>query len=120
MKQGNGRGGAHPARPKMVSAQGSRDPFWRKDEAKPVVASDEASPDLSGLSTPEEIADWIAKRAYELYEARGKSDGQDQDDWFRAEKEISDYLHRMSEEEEGNDQRNIAVPGGGKDPGKDP
>lgn len=99
MKQGNGRNGAHPARPRLVSAQGSRDPFWRKDEAKP-VAAEEASEGPGSLSTPEEIADWIAKRAYELWEARGKPDGQDQDDWFKAEKEISDFLHRVSEEED--------------------
>jgi hypothetical protein len=103
MKQGNGRIGAHPARPKMVGPQGSRDPFWRKGEAMPVDAPDDASQGLSGLSTPEDIADWIAKRAYEFYEARGKSDGQDQADWFRAETEISDFMTRVREEEEGKD-----------------
>jgi hypothetical protein len=103
MKQGNGKNGAHPARPKLVSTQGSRDPFWRKDEAKGVEASEDPTSGLTSLSTPEEIADWIAKRAYELYEARGKSDGQDQDDWYKAEKEVSDFLKHMSAEDEGRD-----------------
>jgi hypothetical protein len=30
----------------------------------------------------------IARRAHELYEARGCNHGRDQDDWFEAEKEI--------------------------------
>ena len=27
-------------------------------------------------------------RAFEIYEERGKEDGHDQDDWFRAENEV--------------------------------
>ena len=34
-------------------------------------------------------ADRIAVRAYELYLARGGSDGQDFDDWLAAERELS-------------------------------
>ncbi len=30
----------------------------------------------------------IRRRAYELYEARGRGDGHDLDDWLRAEQEI--------------------------------
>jgi hypothetical protein len=30
----------------------------------------------------------IARRAYELYESRGREDGQDQEDWFQAEREV--------------------------------
>jgi hypothetical protein len=33
--------------------------------------------------------DAIARRAYELYVARGGSDGQDLDDWLQAEREIN-------------------------------
>ena len=32
--------------------------------------------------------DRIRERAYELYEARGRKPGQDQQDWFHAEEEI--------------------------------
>ncbi|MGB2602661.1 MAG: DUF2934 domain-containing protein [Candidatus Sulfotelmatobacter sp.] len=32
--------------------------------------------------------DRIRKRAYELYESRGREPGQDEQDWFRAEREI--------------------------------
>lgn len=31
----------------------------------------------------------IRSRAYELYEERGRTDGQDMDDWLRAESEIT-------------------------------
>jgi hypothetical protein len=31
----------------------------------------------------------IRRRAYELYEARGREDGHDHDDWLRAEEEIT-------------------------------
>lgn len=31
----------------------------------------------------------IRSRAYELYEARGREDGHDTEDWFRAESEMS-------------------------------
>ena len=34
----------------------------------------------------------IAKRAHELYEARGGRDGKDLDDWLQAEREIDDEI----------------------------
>lgn len=34
------------------------------------------------------IRDRIARRAYELYEARGRSDGEDLNDWLKAEAEV--------------------------------
>jgi Protein of unknown function (DUF2934) len=30
----------------------------------------------------------IARRAYELYEARGREDGHDQEDWLQAERDL--------------------------------
>lgn len=35
------------------------------------------------------VQDEIQRRAYELYEQRGKEDGRDWEDWFRAEAELS-------------------------------
>lgn len=35
-----------------------------------------------------ELRDMIARRAYEIYEERGRSDGGDMDDWLRAEAEV--------------------------------
>ncbi len=36
-----------------------------------------------------ELEDQIRLRAYELYEARGREDGHEQEDWFRAKEEIA-------------------------------
>ncbi|MDB6017114.1 MAG: hypothetical protein JWR19_1603 [Pedosphaera sp.] len=36
----------------------------------------------------------IARRAYELYVARGKSDGRDAEDWAQAERELRTANHR--------------------------
>jgi hypothetical protein len=40
-------------------------------------------------SEPHEIEHQIRLRAYELYEARGRENGHDQEDWVRAEVEIT-------------------------------
>jgi Protein of unknown function (DUF2934) len=36
-----------------------------------------------------ELESQIGLRAYELYEARGREDGHEQEDWLRAEEEIA-------------------------------
>ncbi len=36
----------------------------------------------------------VAKRAYELYEARGGGDGRAEEDWFCAERELSNRRSR--------------------------
>ena len=38
---------------------------------------------------PQNLEEQIRHRAYELYEARGREDGHDFDDWLRAEDEIT-------------------------------
>ena len=39
-----------------------------------------------------DLRDLIARRAYELYEARGRCDGEDMEDWLRAEAEVKSSL----------------------------
>jgi len=39
-------------------------------------------------SEPQELEHQIRRRAQELYEARGREDGHELDDWLRAEVEI--------------------------------
>lgn len=39
-------------------------------------------------SGPMELRDLIAQRAYEIYEQRGRNDGEDMNDWLRAEAEV--------------------------------
>ena len=36
-----------------------------------------------------ELEQQIRERAYELYEGRGRQDGHEQEDWFRAKEEIT-------------------------------
>ena len=44
---------------------------------------------LLGRSESQELENKIRQRAYELYEARGREDGHDLEDWLRAEEEIT-------------------------------
>ena len=46
----------------------------------------------------EPTADDVARRAYELYEARGGEPGADLDDWFRAERELREPAHGTNNE----------------------
>ena len=43
----------------------------------------------TGTSEPQELEHQIRLRAQELYEARGREEGHDLDDWLRAEEEIT-------------------------------
>jgi len=43
--------------------------------------------------------DEIARRAYDRYEKRGRTDGHDQADWYDAERELREHGARMSQEQ---------------------
>ena len=47
------------------------------------------TPTLVRTAPRKNIEEEIRLRAYELYEARGREDGRDWEDWFRAEQEIT-------------------------------
>jgi len=47
------------------------------------------SPAYSSSATGGYDRDRVASRAYELYMARGGEDGNDMEDWFAAEREVS-------------------------------
>jgi hypothetical protein len=50
----------------------------------------EAAPQFAGDTTAGETdRDRVARRAYELYLARGAEDGRDMDDWLVAERELT-------------------------------
>ena len=55
------------------------------DPKKAVISEPNVSP--SPTNTPDQSA--IATRAYELWIQRGRPDGSDQEDWFRAEQELA-------------------------------
>ncbi len=43
---------------------------------------------------PTPTRDEIARRAYEIYAARGKTGGREQEDWLQAERELQAKSHR--------------------------
>ena len=46
-------------------------------------------PPTAVTSGPQDLEHQIRLRAYELYEARGREDGHEVEDWLRAEEEIA-------------------------------
>lgn len=65
------------------------DPSAHK-QPKPTTAVTPKSSPAKLAITPATVPprDRIRERAYELYESRGREPGQDEQDWFRAEREI--------------------------------
>jgi hypothetical protein len=44
---------------------------------------------------PQNLEEQIRQRAYELYEAQGREDGHDLDDWLRAEEQVTQQKARI-------------------------
>lgn len=42
------------------------------------------------------LVESVKKRAYELYQKRGGKPGNDQDDWFKAEKEVLSQANNLN------------------------
>jgi len=57
-------------------------------------ADDRVSLSMPPNDSPRHDADLIALRAYQRYEARGREDGHDMDDWLAAEQELRGELTR--------------------------
>jgi hypothetical protein len=53
-------------------------------------------PPSSVTSESEDLEDQIRLRAHELYEARGREDGHELEDWLRAEEEITSEEIRIT------------------------
>ena len=60
----------------------------RDDARRESQINDKRSEPISKIPDPTEREEQIRLRAYALYEARGREDGHDLDDWLRAEAEI--------------------------------
>jgi Protein of unknown function (DUF2934) len=58
----------------------------------------EAPPTDEGSAATNVEPDRVARRAYELYLARGGGDGRDMDDWLNAERELENSKTGPSEE----------------------
>jgi hypothetical protein len=60
----------------------------RKKEC-PMPKDPTKKPSATVLGESQELEIQIRERAYELYEARGREDGHDLEDWLRAEEKIT-------------------------------
>lgn len=60
----------------------------------------------------QQILELIARRAYEMFESRGRTHGYDQEDWFKAESEKLRPLHAELSDAGHSFVAVIAVPGG--------
>ena len=49
------------------------------------------------VACPEGIWERIAKKAYELYEKRGRGEGRALEDWFEAEEVVMEEIHEARE-----------------------
>ena len=43
----------------------------------------------TAINEPQELDHQIRERAYELYEERGREEGHDEEDWYRAKEELT-------------------------------
>jgi len=70
----------------------------RRSAVRP--APDHSSLRSVALNRSEAVTEYdIARRAYELYLARGGEDGHDVDDWIQAERELQGEEHPMNRDE---------------------
>ena len=53
------------------------------------MSTDTKKPVATVKSEPQDLDHQIRLRAYQLYEARGREDGHELDDWLRAEEEFT-------------------------------
>ena len=61
----------------------------KQPQPKTVVGPKSSTDKVTTMQATVPLQDRIRDRAYELYESRGRKPGQDEQDWFRAEEEIS-------------------------------
>jgi hypothetical protein len=65
------------------------DPKALKQSKPNVAVTPKSSPvKLAMMPNTTPPQDMIRERAYELYEGRGREPGQEEQDWFRAEREL--------------------------------
>lgn len=64
----------------------------RRDNGRKAVSAVRNEP----AKLPASIEEQIRRRAYELYEQRGREDGRDLEDWYRAEAEVAQKKARAA------------------------
>ena len=83
---------AKPRTPR--SSKGNNNPALTVPEISSATQSPTRMPNIpaSFIATQIDLEALIRQRAYELYEERGCTPGQQDDDWLRAEQEIRAHL----------------------------
>lgn len=66
----------------------------RKGAPKATSKNPAGSSGLRELSSTGPTEEQIRLRAYELYVERGRADGQNLEDWFLAEGELTEIIHK--------------------------
>lgn len=81
------------------SAKGASKPKALGKVNGPVKAkvSTNRKPTGKVVARPEGMWERIAKKAYELYERRGRGDGHALEDWFEAEEAVMEEIHEARE-----------------------
>lgn len=76
---------------KLIGSARKKGAVASKTEAKrtPVIKKKE-----QGKVTQEELFCMIEKKAYELFQKRGHTHGNDRDDWFEAEKKMKSKIKK--------------------------
>jgi Protein of unknown function (DUF2934) len=74
----------------------------------------QAFPLDKGPDGQSEIRDLVSRRAYEFYEGRGRADGEDVNDWLRAEAEVRASLGADQDESDMAKRRPAAKRTGGR------
>ena len=73
------------------------DPKVLKQAKQNAVTQKESPAKLAMMPSNAPPQHKIRERAYELYENRGRAAGQDEQDWFRAEKEILEHYRSKAQ-----------------------
>jgi H+-transporting ATPase len=81
--------GPNADQPRSPEAKPGSKPDVKDDLKSPPEAKAEPEPEVKA-EPPSDLTPQIAKRAYELYEQRGRRDGQAGQDRLEAEREIRD------------------------------
>ena len=63
----------------------------KKREGGPSQLESDEAPDRASIPDETGRLDLITRRAYERFQMRGGDHGRDQDDWFEAERELSQH-----------------------------
>jgi len=54
-----------------------------------IRTTEQRAPTMAEQAKGAEVQDRIVRRAYELYEQRGRQEGQDLEDWLKAEQQLA-------------------------------